>query len=152
MILLLLVGFKAISQNVIQSKDSVVVLSEKQARDVASDLVRYDYLKHVSKEQEKRISNLKIAIDKLENIITIKDSVIFYQKDYINTQNEILRIKPKPQIHSYIGVQSAGFTFNRPLLSGRVLLEYKKINFGVQYIGMPTTNNQYGLLVEYKLF
>jgi len=146
------VGFKVISQNVTQSKDSVVVLSEKQARAIATDLVRYDFLKNISKEQEKRISNFKSIVAKLENTISIKDSIIFYQKNYISAQNELLNIKPKPQIHSYIGVQSAGFTINRPLLSGRVLLEYKKVNFGVQYIGLPTVNNQYGLLVEYKLF
>ena len=145
-------GFKVTSQNVTQSKDSVVVLSEKQARAIATDLVRYDFLKNISKEQEKRISNFKSIVAKLENTISIKDSIIFYQKNYISAQNELLNIKPKPQIHSYIGVQSAGFTINRPLLSGRVLLEYKKVNFGVQYIGLPTVNNQYGLLVEYKLF
>lgn len=152
MIPFLLVGFKAISQNVTQSKDSVVILSERQARAVAADLVRYDFLKSISKEQEKRIVNFEKTIIKLENTISIKDSIIFYQKDYISVQNEVLNIKPKPQFHGYFGVQSAGFTVNTPLLSGRVLLEYRKVNFGIQYIGIPTVNNQYGLLVEYKLF
>lgn len=152
MIPFLLVGFKAISQNVTQSKDSVVILSEKQARAVATDLVRYDFLKNISKEQEKRIVNFERTIIKLENTISIKDSIIFYQKDYISAQNAVLNIKPKPQFHAYLGVQSSGFTINTPLFSGRVLLECKKVNFGIQYIGMPTINNQYGLLVEYKLF
>ena len=152
MIPFLLVGFKAISQNVTQSKDSVVILSEKQARAVATDLVRYDFLKNISKEQEKRIVNFEKTIIKLENTISIKDSIIFYQKDYIDAQNDVLNIKPKPQFHGYFGVQSSGFTTNTPLLSGRVLLECRKINFGIQYIGLPTVNNQYGLLVEYKLF
>lgn len=152
MILFLLVGFKAISQNVIQSKDSVVILSEKQARAVATDLVRYDFLKSISKEQDKRIFNFEKIIVKLENTISIKDSIIFYQKDYINAQNTILKIKPKPQFHSYIGIQSAGFTINKPLFWGKLLLEYKKINFGIQYIGIPNIKYQYGLLVEYKLF
>jgi hypothetical protein len=131
------VGFKAISQNVTQSKDSVVILSERQARAVATDLVRYDFLKNISK---------------LENTITIKDSIIFYQKDYINAQNKVLNIKPKPQFHGYAGIQSSGFTINTPLFSARILLEYKKVNFGIQYIGMPNISNQYGVLVEYKLF
>ena len=152
MIPFLLVGFKAISQNVTQSKDSVVILSEKQARAVAADLVKYDYLKKVSKEQEKRILNFENIVVKLENTISIKDSIIFYQKDYIDVQNKVLNIKPKPQFHGYFGVQSAGFTVNTPLLSGRLLLECRKVNFGIQYIGIPTLNNQYGLLVEYKLF
>lgn len=152
MIPFLLVGFKAISQNVIQSKDSVVILSERQARAVVTDLVKYDFLQNVAKEQEKRASNFKKTIVKLENIINIKDSIIFYQKDYISAQNEVLNIKPKPQFHGYLGVQSAGFTVNTPLLSGKVLLECKKINFGIQYIGAPTISNQYGLFVEYKLF
>ncbi len=130
-------GFKAISQNVTQSKDSVVILSERQARAVATDLVRYDFLKNISK---------------LENTITIKDSIIFYQKDYINAQNKVLNIKPKPQFHGYAGIQSSGFTINTPLFSARILLEYKKVNFGIQYIGMPNISNQYGVLVEYKLF
>lgn len=145
-------GFKAISQNVTQSKDSVVILSERQARAVATDLVRYDFLKNISKEQEKRIVNFERTIIKLENTISIKDSIIFYQKDYIDAQNAVLNIKPKPQFHAYLGVQSSGFTVNTPLFSGRVLLECRKMNFGVQYIGIPTLNNQYGLLVEYKLF
>jgi hypothetical protein len=146
------VGFKAISQNVTQSKDSVVILSERQARAVATDLVRYDFLKNISKEQENRIVNFEKTIIKLENTISIKDSIIFYQKDYISAQNEVLNIKPKPQFHGYLGVQSSGFTVNTPLFSGRVLLECRKMNFGVQYIGIPTLNNQYGVLVEYKLF
>ena len=83
MIPFLLVGFKAISQNVTQSKDSVVILSERQARAVATDLVRYDFLKNISKEQEKRIVNFERTIIKLENTISIKDSIIFYQKDYV---------------------------------------------------------------------
>lgn len=152
MIPFLLVGFKAISQNVTQSKDSVVILSERQARAVATDLVRYDFLKNISKEQEKRIVNFEKTIIKLENTISIKDSIIFYQKDYIDAQNAVLNIKPKPQFHAYLGVQSSGFTVNAPLFSGRILLECRKMNFGVQYIGIPTLNNQYGLLVEYKLF
>ena len=152
MIPFLLVGFKAISQNVTQSKDSVVILSERQARAVATDLVRYDFLKNISKEQEKRIVNFERTIIKLENTISIKDSIIFYQKDYIDAQNAVLNIKPKPQFHAYLGVQSSGFTVNTPLFSGRILLECRKMNFGVQYIGIPSINNQYGLLVEYKLF
>lgn len=152
MIPFLLVGFKAISQNVTQSKDSVVILSERQARAVATDLVRYDFLKNISKEQEKRIVNFERTIIKLENTISIKDSIIFYQKDYIDAQNAVLNIKPKPQFHAYLGVQSSGFTVNTPLFSGRILLECRKMNFGVQYVGIPTLNNQYGLLVEYKLF
>ena len=152
MIPFLLVGFKAISQDVTQSKDSVVILSERQARAVATDLVRYDFLKNISKEQENRIVNFEKTIIKLENTISIKDSIIFYQKDYISAQNEVLNIKPKPQFHGYLGVQSSGFTVNTPLFSGRVLLECRKMNFGVQYIGIPTLNNQYGVLVEYKLF
>ena len=145
-------GFKVISQNVTQSKDSVVVLSKRQARAVATDLVRYDFLKYVSKEQANRISNFEQMVIKLENTIGVKDSIIFYQKQYIDAQNAILKIRTKPEFHAYAGVQSSGFTFNLPLLSGRVFLEYKKVNFGVQYIGLPTVNNQYGLLVEYKLF
>lgn len=152
MIPFLLVGFKAISQNVTQSKDSVVILSEKQARAVVTDLVRYDFLKNISKEQEKRIVNFEKIIVKLENAISIKDSIIFHQKDYIDAQNAVLDIKPKPQFHAYAGIQSSGFTFNTPLFSGRILLEYKKVSAGIQYIGIPTISNQYGLVVEYKLF
>jgi len=146
------VGFKAISQNVTQSKDSVVILSERQARAVATDLVKYDFLRNISNEQEKRIFNFENTVVALENTIKIKDSIIFIQRDYISAQNKVLSIRPKPQFHGYLGVQSSGFTINTPLFSGRILLECKKVNFGIQYIGMPTINNQYGLLVEYKLF
>jgi len=146
------VGFKAISQNVTQSKDSVIILSEKQAKAVATDLVRYDFLKNISKEQEKRIVNFEKTIIKLENTISIKDSIIFYQKDYIIAQNKVLNIKPKPQFHGYLGMLSEGFTFLTPSFSGRVVLECKKLNFGIQYIGIPSIKNQYGVLIEYKLF
>lgn len=145
-------GFKAISQNVTQSKDSVVILSERQARSVATDLVKYDFLRSISNEQEKRIFNFENTVVALENTIKIKDSIIFIQRDYISAQNKVLSIKPKPQFHGYLGFQSSGFTINTPLFSGRILLECKKVNFGIQYIGMPSINNQYGLLVEYKLF
>ena len=152
MIPFLLVGFKAISQNVIQSKDSVVILSERQAKAAASDLVRYDFLKNVSKEQENRIFNFENTIVALEKTIKIKDSIIFFQRDYIGAQNKVLNIKPKPQLHCYAGIQSSGFTINTLLFSGRMLLECKKVNFGVQYTGIPNIKSQYGLLVEYKLF
>lgn len=145
-------GFKAISQNVTQSKDSVVILSEKQARAAATDLVRYDFCKKVASEQERRISNLKLTVTTLEKSIVAKDSVIFYKDDIIDKQNKILNIKPKPEFHGYVGVLSDRFTLNTPFLTGKVLLETKKLNFGFQYIGLPTINNQFGVLVEYKLF
>jgi len=148
----LLVGFKAISQNITQSKDSVVILSERQARAVVTDLVKFEYLKLVSKEQNNRIFNFENTVAKLENTISIKDSIIFYQKDYIIAQNKVLNIKPKPQFHGYLGMLSEGFTFLTPSFSGRVVLECKKLNFGIQYIGIPSIKNQYGVLIEYKLF
>jgi 5-formaminoimidazole-4-carboxamide-1-beta-D-ribofuranosyl 5'-monophosphate synthetase len=148
----LLVVFKAISQNITQSKDSVVILSERQARAVVTDLVKYDFLKITSKEQDKRIANFEKIVVKLENTITIKDAIIKEQKNYMSVLNEYRNIKPKPQFHGYTGIQSSNFTFNIPMFTGRLLLEYKKVNFGVQYIGIPNINNRYGVLVEYKLF
>ena len=51
-------GFKSFSQTAIP-KDSVVVLTERQAREAAKDLVRLDAANEIIKEQESRIKNFQ---------------------------------------------------------------------------------------------
>ena len=86
-------GFKSISQINIQSKDSVVVLSERQARAVATDIVRYDFTKNIIKEQEVRIKNYQNKEIEFKNKLDVKDSIIFYQKNIIDINKQIIKNK-----------------------------------------------------------
>ena len=61
-------GFKSFSQIVIQS-DSVVILTENQARNVAKDLVRYGFSLKVIEEQELRVKNFQIKEIEFNNLI-----------------------------------------------------------------------------------
>lgn len=144
-------GFKAISQNVIQ-KDSVVVLTEKQARTVVTDLVRCDANKQIIKEQEKRITNFKNKEAQFKNQLTIKDSIIMYQKQIIDIQKDVIKNKKPFEIHGYAGIQSTRFTFNSPTLYANLLFEFTKFNLGAQYFVQSNNPSGYSVIIEYKLF
>ena len=144
-------GFKVISQTTIQ-KDSVVVLTEKQARAVVTNLVRYDYAKHIIKEQEARIKNFENKEIQFKNKLDIKDSIITYQKSLIDIQKEIIKKKKPFEIHGYAGVQSTKFTLNTPTIYTNLMLEFKKVNVGAQYFVQPNNSPGYSVMLEYKLF
>ena len=144
-------GFKSISQTSIH-KDSVVVLTERQARDVASDLVRYDACKQITKLQEDRIKIFIAKEDEYKNRLTDKDSIIVNLKDYISLQKKMIKIKRPLEVHGYGGVQTKEFTLNTPTVYGKVLIEWFKVNIGAQYFIKPEGLSGYNLIFEYKLF
>lgn len=144
-------GFNSFSQTDIQ-KDSVVILTKKQAIAVATDLVRYDACKASYKLQENRIELLNSKIVEFVQIGKKKDSIIDYQKEFIYKQSKILESPFKPKIHSNLGIQSIGFNLVPPFIYGNVFISFKKINVGAVYYVRPEDKSRYGIFLEYKLF
>jgi hypothetical protein len=142
---------KVISQNVIQS-NSVVRLNEKQARAIATDLVRYDACKATSKLQDERIDNLLKQTFVYDNQLKVKDSIISTQKDFIKYQDNIINKPFKPELHGYLGVNTIGITLTNPYLYGTLLLEFEKFSIGWQYYVQPDNPSGHGFIFEYNLF
>lgn len=146
----LLVGFKGISQ--IITKDSVVVLTEKQARAVVTDLVQYDFAKQIIKLQESRIKNYQNKEIEFKNQLNIKDSIIFYQKGLIGVQKDIIKTKHPLEIHGYAGVQSIKLQQILPSLYGNIMFEYKNWSTGVNYTIQTHLPPTWGIVIEHKVF
>lgn len=144
-------GFKSISQTVIQ-KDSVVVLTEKQARAVATDLVRYDACQAISKLQEERINNFKKKEAEFKNQLDIKDTIISYQKRIIDLQKQTIKNKKPFEIHGYAGVQSIKLTLREPIIYANLMFEFARFNVGAQYYVQASNPSGYSVVLEYKLF
>ena len=144
-------GFKSFSQTAIL-KDSVVVLTENQARAVAKDLVHLDAAKEVIKEQESRIKNFQKKETEFKNQLAIKDSIIFHQKSMIDIHKEIIKNKKPFEIHGYAGVQTTQFTLREPTLYTNLMLEFTRFNIGAQYFVQPSNPPGYSVVLEYKLF
>jgi hypothetical protein len=142
---------KVISQNAIQS-NSVVRLNEKQARAIATDLVRYDACKATSKLQDERIDNLLKQTFVYDNQLKVKDSIISTQKDFIKYQDDIINKPFKPELHGYLGVNTIGLTLTNPYLYGTLLLEFEKFSIGWQYYVQPDNPSGHGFIFEYNLF
>jgi hypothetical protein len=142
---------KVISQNAIQS-NSVVRLNEKQARAIATDLVRYDACKATSKLQDERIDNLLKQTFVYDNQLKVKDSIISTQKDFIKYQDNIINKPFKPELHGYLGVNTIGITLTNPYLYGTLLLEFEKFSIGWQYYVQPDNPSGHGFIFEYNLF
>ena len=151
MIVFLLVGFKSISQIVIP-KDSVVVLTEKQARAIATDLVRYDACQAINKLNEDRINNFKKKEIEFKNQLSVKDSIITCQKEIIDIHKKIINNKKPFEIHGYLGVQSTQFTLVAPTLYTNLMLEFTRFNIGAQYFVQPSNPPGYSVVLEYNLF
>lgn len=147
----LLVGFSSISQIAIQ-RDSVVVLTENQARAVVTDLVRYDFAKQLIKEQEARIKNYQNKEAEFKNKLDIKDSIIFYQRSIIDIHKEMIKTKKPLEIHGYVGVQSIQFKLVEPMLYTNIMFEFPKFSVGAQYYVQPNNPSGYGIILEYNLF
>ncbi len=150
MIVFLLVGFKSFSQTV--TKDSVVVLTEKQARAVAKDLVHLDAAKQIIQEQESRIKNFEKKEIEFKNQLNIKDSIITYQKEIIDINKEIIKNKKPFEVHGYLGVQTTQFTLREPTLYTNLMLEFTRFNIGAQYFVQPSNPPGYSVVLEYNLF
>ena len=147
----LLISCKAISQNDTLNK-TVVRLNEKQAKAVATDLVRYDACKAMSKLQDERIDNLLKQTFVYDNQLKVKDSIISTQKDFIKYQDEIINKPFKPELHGYLGVNTIGLTLTNPYLYGTLLLEFQKFSIGWQYFVQPNNPSGHGFIFEYNLF
>jgi hypothetical protein len=145
------VGFKSFSQTAIP-KDSVVVLTENQARAVAKDLVHLDAANQIIKEQESRIKNFQKKEVEFKNQLDIKDSIIKYQKEIIDINKEIIKNKKPFEIHGYAGVQTTQFTLREPTLYTNLMLEFTRFNIGAQYFVQPSNPPGYSVVLEYKLF
>ena len=143
-------GFSSFSQTV--TKDSVVVLTEKQARAVATDLVKYDALKQVSALQEQRIVNFQQKEKLFGEQLSIKDTIISKQTSIIDKQNAVISNTKKMHIHGYGGIQTDELTLTDPSLRGSIMVEYRKIRTGVIYTIQQNTPANWGILFEYKLF
>jgi hypothetical protein len=144
------VGFSSFSQTA--TKDSVVVLTEKQARAVATDLVRYDALKQVSRLQEERINIFQQKEKLFGEQLSIKDTIIGKQSDIIDKQNKFISNAKKMHIHGYGGVQTNELTLTNPALRGNIMVEYRKLRTGVVYTLQQNNPANWGILIEYKLF
>ena len=150
LIAFLLVGFSSISQTA--TKDSVVVLTEKQARAVATDLVRYDALKKIAALQDERINNFQQKEKLFGEQLSIKDTIIGKQSDIIDKQNKVISNAKKMHIHGYGGVQTDELTLTNPSLRANIMLEYRKFRTGVVYTIQQSSPANWGILFEYKLF
>lgn len=144
-------GFSSISQTTIQ-KDSVVILTETQARAIVTDLVHYDFAKQIIKEQEVRIKNYQNKEFEFKNKLDIKDSIISDQLSIINIQKNTIKNKKPFEIHGYAGVQSVRVTLREPIIYAKMLLELYRFNAGAQFYIQPNNHNGYGIILEYKLF
>ena len=150
MIAFLLVGFSSFSQTA--TKDSVVVLTEKQARAVATDLVKYDALKKVSALQDERINNFQQKEKLFGEQLSIKDTIISKQSIIIDKQNAVISNTKKMHIHGYGGIQTDEFTLSDPALRANIMVEYRKLRAGLIYTIQQSAPANWGLLFEYKLF
>lgn len=150
MIVCLLVTFKSISQPA--TKDSVVTLTEEQARQVVADLVRYDVCKAVSKIKDERIDNFLKKELEFKNQLAIKDSIISYKDAYIELQDKMLSKTNKIKFGGAVGLISDKFTFGLPTLYGTVAAGLNKFKLGAMYSVKQYSPPNYGLVFEYKLF
>jgi hypothetical protein len=128
------------------------VLTEKQARAVATDLVRYDALKKIAALQDERINNFQQKEKLFGEQLSIKDTIIGKQSDIIDKQNKVISNAKKMHIHGYGGVQTDELTLTNPSLRANIMLEYRKFRTGVVYTIQQSSPANWGILFEYKLF
>ena len=146
----ILVSFKSISQTV--TKDSIVVLTEEQARKIVTDLVRYDTCRALNKIKDERIDNFIKKEVEFKNQLTIKDSIISYKDSYIALQKEMLSNGSKIKFGGAVGLISDKFTFGLPMLYGTVAASLNKFKLGAMYNIRQYSPPNYGIVLEYKLF
>ena len=142
-------SFKSISQTDTIKK---IVLNEKVGREVVKDIVRGDVCKQLLIVKDENIKNLREQNNELVEIIKIKDSILSKKDDIITIQDKAIGWWKKPELHSYLGVQTVSATLVNPYLYGTLLLEFPKFNIGGQYILQPNNPSGYGFIFEYKLF
>ena len=127
-------------------------MNEKVGREVVKDIVRGDVCKQLLIVKDENIKNLREQNNELVEIIKIKDSILSKKDDIITIQDKAIGWWKKPELHSYLGVQTVSATLVNPYLYGTLLLEFPKFNIGGQYILQPNNPSGYGFIFEYKLF
>ena len=142
-------SFKSISQTDTIKK---IVLDERVGREVVKDLVKGDVCRQLLTLKNENIKNLEEQNAELAEIIKIKDSILSKKNDIITIQDKAIGWWKKPELHSYLGVQTVSATLVNPYLYGTLLLEFPKFNIGGQYILQPNNPSGYGFIFEYKLF
>ena len=142
-------SFKSISQTDTIKK---IVLDERVGREVVKDLVKGDVCRQLLTLKNENIKNLEEQNAELAKIIKIKDSILSKKDDIITVQDKAIGWWKKPELHSYLGVQTVNATLVNPYLYGSLLLEFPKFNIGGQYILQPNNPSGYGFIFEYKLF
>ena len=142
-------SFKSISQTDTIKK---IVLDERVGREVVKDLVKGDVCRQLLTLKNENIKNLEEQNAELAEIIKIKDSILSKKDDIITVQDKAIGWWKKPELHSYLGVQTVSATLVNPYLYGTLLLEFPKFNIGGQYILQPNNPSGYGFIFEYKLF
>ena len=128
------------------------MLTEKQARAVATDLVRYDALKKIAALQDERINNFQQKEKLFGEQLSIKDTIIGKQSAIIDKQNAVISNTKKMHIHGYGGIQTHELTLTSPSLRGNIMVEYRKLRTGVVYTIQQNIPANWGILIEYKLF
>ena len=127
-------------------------MNEKVGREVVKDIVRGDVCRQLLIIKDENIKNLREQNNELVEIIKIKDSILSKKDDIITIQDKAIGWWKKPELHSYLGVQTVNATLVNPYLYGTLLLEFPKFNIGGQYILQPNNPSGYGFIFEYKLF
>jgi len=132
------VSFKVTSQNDTVKK---IVLSEKIGREVVKDLVRGDACIQILKEKNNQINNFK-------DIITKKDTIISYQKNYIDYQDKTINSFYKFKVNGFVGVETTDV--RKATIYCSIFADYNRIRLGVKYYA--NTNAEYSVNLEYKIF
>lgn len=149
MIVCLLVVCKAISQNVIL-KDSVVILNQNQAKQIISDLIKYDALKQISELQEIRIQGFLKKENLFNKELSNNKSIIVFQSKLIDKQNKL--ISESKKLHGYITVINNKMLLSETAIRFSLLIERQKIKGGLFYTIQQNYSPTWGILLEYKLF
>jgi hypothetical protein len=124
-LIILLVSYKASSQNAIKTnKDSVVILSKGVAIKVLQDLTRYDYLKIDSLNRERQIEILNLRLQNKDSIINEYDKL--YHSYYnlsknLSEQKDIL-IQQRDSWQSKFKFQRRMKTLTQIYATGAVIL------------------------------
>lgn len=150
MIVCILVSFNSISQTA--TKDSVVVLTEEQARWIIADLVRYDVCRALSKVKDERINNFLKKEIEFKKQLEVKDSIISYKDAYIKLQDEILTKTSRIKFGGVVGLISNKFELGLPMLYGAVTASLHNFRLGAMYNIRQYSPPNYGVVLEYKLF
>ena len=149
LIVCLLVVCKAISQNVIL-KDSVVILNQNQAKQIISDLIKYDALKQISELQEIRIQGFLKKENLFNKELSNNKSIIVFQSKLIDKQNKL--ISESKKLHGYITVINNKMLLSETAIRFSLLIERQKIKGGLFYTIQQNYSPTWGILLEYKLF